>query len=463
MKKQKSLSKSSDSSTAISKADPPFIRALAEWVERPHTLGHLLGFPLLSEVHSEWVKIFLGTPKGGKRVLQAHRNSYKTTAGLVGLTLLYMLFPNLRVLIVRKTLKNAEKLVQAMQKIFQSDIVRAWMKSRHGLDSLLTDTWSAGFVTIACKRTITAEPSLQAAGIGTSITGSHFDIIWADDVVTDQDRYSPAERERTINYIYELDNIIEPEGSQFITGTVWHPKDAFSVLPEPYRFRIGEIEIKGITPAWIADRKKRTPVALWAANYELRHVKDINPEFGEVKYFKEIPRDVYWRLYVDPAFGGGDYVAACVGAKVDGVFLIRWGKLWSENIGDIYSEFKPLWRINECADGFCEANGAQILAVQGLNDAGVPVEEKKNVSNKHARITSVLKPVWDKVFFHESMITPQELTETEQVSFVSQVAEYVENADHDDAPDALAGLIESFEDSSMPAEDVLDILGRSSY
>ncbi len=433
--------------------------ALNEWIEEPHKLGHLLGFTKLSKVHDDWISLFLRVPQGGETVLQAHRNAYKTTAGLVAMTLLYMLYPNIRVLIVRKTIKNAEKLVQAMEKIFETPLVRAWFYSRHGLKSLKTDVWSNAMMTLACKNTITAEPSMQAAGIGTSMTGTHFDYIWPDDIVTDEDRYSMAEREKTKNYVYELGNIIEPLGSRMYTGTAWHPQDAFSVLPAPHRYPIGSVKIIGIDDAWIADKKKRIPNSLWAANYELRHVKDIDPEFGEFQWFKDLPPDTWWRMYIDPAFMGKDYVAIVVGAHIDGKFLIRYGQLFQKNIAKMYQQIRVIFEENECADLYYEANAAQILVGEGLQGVGLTGKEVNSVKNKHVRIMLTLKPVWDMIHFHESMLTqqePEQLTEGAHVTFISQVAEYTEGAEHEDAPDALAGLVESF-NTGATAEQLLAV------
>jgi len=248
--------------------------ALQEWVEEPYKLGHLLGFEKLSEIHGEWVKLFLNVPASGQTVLMAHRNSYKTTCGLVALTLLYMLYPNIRVLIVRKNLINAEKIVLAMQKIFNSDIFKIWSDNRHGIANVETAVWSRSQLSLAFKKKLTAEPSLQATGVGGSITGAHFDYIWCDDIVTDADRYSPAERESTKNYVYELANIIEPFGSRMYTGTTWHQDDAFSVLPEAIKYPVRSVKINGIDEAWIEEQKKNMPNSLWCANYELKHVFD---------------------------------------------------------------------------------------------------------------------------------------------------------------------------------------------
>ena len=63
-----------------------------------------------------------------------------------------------------------------------------------------------------------------------------------------------------------------------------------SLFSPAHRYPIGSVNIIGIDEAWIADKKKRIPNSLWAANYELRHVKDVDPEFGGFQWFKDLPK-----------------------------------------------------------------------------------------------------------------------------------------------------------------------------
>ena len=56
---------------------------------RPVKIGHMLGFKDLTDLHNEWIRDMV-TGKGD-RLLQSHRNSYKTTCVSIALAELMIL------------------------------------------------------------------------------------------------------------------------------------------------------------------------------------------------------------------------------------------------------------------------------------------------------------------------------------------------------------------------------------
>lgn len=432
---------------------------LEEWVKEPHKLGHLLGFTKLTEIHGEWVRQFIDNRSIS--VVQAHRNAYKTTSGLVGLALLFMMYPNLRVLIVRKTIEMSQKLVAAMDKIFAHDLMRMWMYQAYDVTSLKTDHWSRSSLILSIKKSITAEPSLQAAGINNARTGDHYDLIWCDDIITADDRYSKAEREKTKNYIYELENIIEPTGVQRFTGTPWHPDDAFKILPEPKRYPIGSVVIQGVDAEWIAKKQRTLPKSLWAANYELKHVKDVSPEFSDP--IEGVPPDGLTRyLYIDPSFGGKDSTAIWEGCTDGELYYLTWAKMYRQSISEKWAEIEAIFWARNISKIIYEKNGAQKLVGDELDRRNLPNEGITNVSNKYARITNVLKPVWDNIRFHPEVLkVPEERVDNieEQAPVpIVELVEYNIDAEHDDSPDACAGMIAFLHSGNeINHDDLMDI------
>ena len=94
----------------------------------------------------------------------------------------------------------------------------------------------------------------------------------------------------------------------------------------------------------------------------------------------------------------------------------------------MYQQIRVIFEEQECADLYYEANAAQILVGEGLKGVGLSGKEVMSVKNKHMRIMLTLKPVWDRIHFHESLLSqgPEGMTEEERVTFVSQIAEYTE-------------------------------------
>ncbi|MDZ7343122.1 MAG: hypothetical protein ONA90_01265, partial [candidate division KSB1 bacterium] len=240
---------------------------MREWLSEPHRFGHLIGFTKLTPAHDFWIRIFIERQHGSLRALMAHRGSYKTTCGIVAMILLMMLYPNIRILIARKTEDMAKKLLQAIDRILDLDIVRAWMFSAYGVKSLRTDRWTATQIRLAITTRIRPEPTLTAVGMATAQTGDHYDYVWLDDVITVVDRYSAKERERTRVYIHEIASIVEPTGVRMLTGTPWHERDGFEILQSSgvhiHRFPIGSIEIAELTPEVIAEKKRTIPLGVW--------------------------------------------------------------------------------------------------------------------------------------------------------------------------------------------------------
>ena len=209
-------------------------RALGDWLARPHEFANLIKSPAqdaFTPQHGEWMKIFLKAKR--LELLQAFRNSYKTTCGLDAVILIFLLKPETRLLIARKTDTLAAQLVLAIQKLFESNaVLRLWLNARYGTPDVKTKEWSQERTVFSFKKQVTVQPSITAAGVSSSLTGAHFDLIWCDDIVTRADRLSGAERFMTQSFFRECFNLLEPNGSLILTGTPWHEQDLFSTLVE---------------------------------------------------------------------------------------------------------------------------------------------------------------------------------------------------------------------------------------
>lgn len=427
-------------------------QALETWVKNPYQFGHLLGFRKLEPIHNKFINEFIRAGAGEVRVLQAHRGSYKTTSGIVGLTLLLMLNRNLRISVTRKSQTMASKILFAMDQVFKSDIVRAWMYAAYGVMKMETDRWSSTAMRISINNRVSPEPSLQASGIGTAQTGDHFDFGWLDDIITTEDRYSEKERGATINHIYEMENIIDPNGVTLYSGTVWHPGDAWRVIlpncKNPLIYPIGTVPIQEVTPEWISKKQRRMTKGLWAANMLLRHEKDVNPVFNNPIY-ENLPEkaDVRNFMYIDAAFGGKDSTSIWIACFHGGLRYMRKAMMLRKAIGNHWDMIENLFWGNQVQKIFYESNGAQKLIGDELNRRMLPCEEVKHTSNKYARITNTLLPVWDTIRWDESLKPPenyvfQDSDEDTAPHPMIELMEYNENAEHDDSPDGAAGMIE---------------------
>jgi hypothetical protein len=434
-----------------------YVSALDEWLTEPHKFGHLLGYDKLTPTHGKWIKIFLQHKRFDD--LMAHRNSYKTTCGIVAMVLLFMCNPNMRLLIVRKNMTLSSAVLSSIQKhMISNDIVRLYIYSRWNITDVKTRDWSSEKTTFKFKKSITPESSITAAGIGTSIVGSHFDYIWMDDIETIEDRYSPAERVWTLAYYNETENLIEPLGCRRLSGTPWHEEGIFSKIPEDCfidrKYPIGTVDLPEKELQEIYARKERLPYAEWCCNYELRHVLDQDT----IGAFKTVDKwDCQYSIaWIDPSFSDkkdtDSTTVAIVGVSKE--LLLFTGMKLPKSIADVptriaildfLQRFTPIQTIIESQ--LADTSVFFIDAFKSL-EGKYPIKNlwdyRRAEHNKHERIAATVianKP--------ELRI----LSDTQQ-EFSIGVSRYYKGAEHDDCPDSLAGAINHLATSEIVAEYV---------
>jgi len=431
---------------------------LDDWLSEPHKFGHLLGFTKLRPSHDKWIKIFLLAEN--LDALQAHRGSYKTTCGIVAMVLLFLIKPNLRLLIVRKNITLASNVLKVLQRIFLTNpSVRLYLKSKYNSDTVMTKIWGSEGTLFSFKKTVTPEPSMTAAGIGTDKTGSHFDYIWLDDIVTMEDRYSPAARKATIQYFNETDNLVDPTGTRMLTSTPWHEEDLHSTLPaELYidrKFPIGTVKMPEEDLAALLDRKNRLPNAEWCCNYELKHVID-HDTLGAFQSMEKWDCQ-YSVAFIDPSFSdriGTDSTAvAVVGVSKD--LILFTGMIFQKSIADsetrkqvldFLNKYKPIETILESqlqpSSNVFSLDVFKQDEIKYNYDVKNLWSFKHQTRNKHERISTIISA------HKENM----RILEGTQQAFSIQLSRYYKDAEHDDAADSLASGIEALATSDIVAE-----------
>lgn len=418
--------------------------------EYPHLLGIAAGKLLLSDIHSEMIRYIWDTQES--RGIQAHRGSYKTTANTIIAPIWWMLFhPNDRIGIIRKTATDAFETVATIRNLMRLEELQAIFKMAHGLaPKAITNRKDK--VTYNFKSTITPEGNLNAYGVDGAITGSHLDRIIVDDVITRRDRWSKAERERTKDYIREIQtNILDPGQPLSAAGTPWHPDDAWTVLPEPKKYTIEECQI--LSPEEIEAKRKLTTPALFAINYLLEHRASEDCLFSTPcmnKWDWTSKSEVV--AHVDASFQGTHTSALTIAqdtaeGKIQMTGFTDTGHI-KEWIPQIYSllkryRVKKIWVETNPDKGYT----AELLRnyIEEHTDAfqqKTEVIEYHEDLKKDVKIATYLYKYWDDVIWDE-------YTEAE---YLSQVTEWMEGQEPDDAPDSAASLLRMWRDGegSLP-------------
>lgn len=392
----------------------------------PYKIGHQLGFTRLTPLHNQWIKDMVFGKED--ETLQAHRGSYKTTCVSVSLFLIIILFPNLRVKFFRKTDAGVKEIIRQVSMMLKTGFAKQLVYELWEVDlKLLRDSATE------IHTNLTDDPrgvsQLSASGFKASKTGQHFDIIFTDDIVTIEDRTSKAERDTTINSYYELQNIINPTGRIFNSGTPWHKDDAFTVMPKPIKFDCYQT---GLMTEWDIQEKRETlPPSLFAANYELRHIASEDVIFDNPVLHGD-PAKIQQSnfCHIDAAYGGEDYTAFTIVKKTEGKYFV-YGKLWHKHVDACLQDI--FWEKKKFNAGmvYVEENGDKGYLKKEIIRRGEKASSYWEDMNKYLKIVTYLKSEWRNVVFVEG-------TDPE---YIEQILDFNENAEHDDAPDSLASII----------------------
>ena len=399
--------------------------AVAFLKNKPYKFGKLLGFTKLTKLHNAWMRKMLTSKKD--ETLQAHRGSYKTTCVSIVLALLIILLPNKRILFMRKTDDDVKEIIKQVRNILVDPHTQVFVQAIYGVSlKLVVD--NATELSTNLTTDVKGTSQLVGMGIGASITGKHFDIIFTDDIVNLKDRKSKAERDQTKSAYQELQNVKNRGGRIFNTGTPWHKDDAFSLMPDPEKWDYKQTGL--ISNEEIETLKSRMTRSLFAANYELKHIASEDVLFWDPQTGADPSLVEQGDAHIDAAYGGEDWTAFTIVNKKDGKYYV-FGKCWRKHVDDVEDKCIQYYRDFMCGKLYNETNGDKGYLNKDLKEKGVrsiPYHEKMN---KFLKISTYLKAVWEDVIFVNG--TDEE--------YINQICDYNEDAEHDDCPDSLASLI----------------------
>lgn len=394
----------------------------------PYKFGHMLGFTKLSTLHNEWIVSMLRGKKD--MTLQASRGTYKTTCVSIVLALNIILLPKYRTLFLRKTDNDVKEVIAQVGKILKDEHTQYFVQCIYGCKlELITDTVSEIDTNLVSD--IKGTHQLIGLGIGTSITGKHYDRIFTDDIVNVHDRISRADREKTKTVYQELQNVKNRGGKIVNTGTPWHEDDCFTLMPEPIKYDCYDERIRDIISAKeIEHLKQSMSPSLFAANYELRHIPSDDVIFTDPQTgaSDDMVKDGVMQL--DSAYYGEDYTAWTV-AKEHGDKLYVYGKMKRKHVEDCYDSIISDYNNLFVKKLLTETNADKGYVARDLMKKGVRVSTYSEKENKYIKIVTYLKGKWSDIIFTEG-------TDSE---YIKQVTDFYEDAEHDDAPDSLASLI----------------------
>lgn len=244
-----------------------------------------------------------------------------------------------------------------------------------------------------------------------------------------KDRTSSAERNRTKLIYMELQNLKNRGGKIVNTGTPWHKEDCFSIMPPAKDYNcyttglMSDIEINEI--------KKRMTPSLFAANYEMKHISDDNALFKQAKYTDEIELIYDGVGHIDARYQGDDFVAyTIIKEGKDGKFY-GFGKLYDRHVDDCINDIKKLHETFRAGSIYCEKNADKGYLREKLQNNGFIAHSYHEKMNKHIKICTILYHHWDNIYWIKGT----------DHDYINQILDYNEFAEHDDAPDGVASIL----------------------
>lgn len=395
---------------------------------KPAEYAHMLGFTKLGPLHNQWIVEMVAGRED--HTLQASRETYKTTCVSVALALIMILLPKKRTLFMRKTDTDVKEVLRQVQKILEDPHTQAFVQAIYGV-KLALPTHNSTEINTNLAQDAKGTSQLVGMGIGSSLTGKHFDFIFTDDIVNLNDRISRAERDRTKLMYQELQNVKNRGGKIHNTGTPWHPDDCFAIMPSAVKYDCYSPEFAEMfTPAILAAKKASMTKSLFSANYELRHVAEDDVIFTSPQVGADPELAMNGMSHVDAAFYGEDWTAFTAMAIHGGKFYV-FGKCWRKHIDDLMDEIVGWHNQFLCVKMYNETNADKGYVAKQFRARDVKVATYAETQNKYIKIVSHLKFEWENVIFVRG---------TDE-RYINMICDYNENAEHDDCPDSLASLI----------------------
>lgn len=242
----------------------------------------------------------------------ARKTSYLTVARAI---LEILCDPNVRILFASDAADQAKTFLRSVKSHFERN---EDLREVFGDYCLGADKWADGEI-IVSKRTAVGlkEATVTCVGTESALLGRHFEIIIADDLVTDENSLTEGQREKVKNYYYKtLLPALEPRGRMWIIGTRWHEDDLYGWLEKEdfagkvYRLAILDEETDHSVweEVFSTERMHRIRRGSLAA-FELQWMCRSGVSFGGIfqedhfKFYEYLPPDVFKWQGTDLAAG----------------------------------------------------------------------------------------------------------------------------------------------------------------
>jgi hypothetical protein len=170
-----------------------------------------------------------------KRMIHWPRGLFKTSAVIVEIVQLILNYPNIRILFLTGNLRLGRRQLARVKKVFEqpSAKFRQLYPEFCAIPGKKLPDSSGEEFTVPCRTMRQfAEPTFSISSAKSVKAGSHYDVIFVDDLVNDQNYKSAKALEDAWDDYCSVGPLLEPAGFLFITGTPYAFGDTYERIEE---------------------------------------------------------------------------------------------------------------------------------------------------------------------------------------------------------------------------------------
>jgi len=207
--------------------------------------------------------------------------------------------PNIRILIASKTDTNAIGFLREIkQKLESPRFIEVFGDYKGGL-------WNDSEINIKPRTSTSKEPTVSTVGYTGALASKHFDKIYADDLVDEENSKTEAQREKLRTWLYKiLHPTLEPDGTMNVIGTRYHPDDIYGTLIDTVftvKNKKGKVLKKNYIriPALIPKKgcKRSAPehkrfVSFWPDKFSVKFLLKLKKQQGTIIFNSQMQNDV---------------------------------------------------------------------------------------------------------------------------------------------------------------------------
>lgn len=216
------------------------------------------------------------------------RGSFKTTVFSQALPIwLLIRNPDLRILLDSAVLQNSIDNLRVVKQHFEGG-----EKLRYLFGNFVGEYWTTEEITVRTrKRRDLKEPSVRCASVERVQVGPHYDVIIADDLVSDENSKTPDGREKVKTHLKLLLSLLEPNGVLILVGTRWHYEDLYGMILIEFPQFARRVRSAVNTDGTLYFKERLTKNALDAIQkiqgrdiFSCQYLNDPSPEDADAKF-----------------------------------------------------------------------------------------------------------------------------------------------------------------------------------